>query len=88
MSVLVKGMEMPKNCDTCFLSKWDSCNERFYCMFDDCPLIEVPAPHGDLIDIESKISIGIRDGVKTVRELLNDKTVRLPKTVIEAEVVE
>jgi len=43
---------MPKNCDTCFLSKWDSCNERFYCMFDFCPLVEVPAPHGRLIDAD------------------------------------
>ena len=87
MSVLVKGMEMPKNCDTCFLSKWDSCNERFYCMFDFCPLVEVPTPHGDLIDIDSKITIGIKDGLKvtTVRDLLNDKAVRLPKIVIEAE---
>ena len=53
----------------------------------DCPLIEVPAPHGDLIDIDSKITIGIKDGLKVtiVRDLLNDKAVRLPKTVIEAE---
>ena len=47
MSVVIKGMEMPKNCDTCFLSKWDSCNERFYCMFDFCPLVEVPEPYGE-----------------------------------------
>ena len=87
MSVFIKGMEMPKSCDTCFLSKWDTCNERFYCMFDDCPLVEVPAPHGDLIDIDSKITIGIKDGLKvtTVRKLLNYTAVRLPKTVIEAE---
>jgi len=54
---------------------------------DWCPLVEVPAPHGDLIDIDSKITIGIKDGLKvtTVRDLLNDKAVRLPKTVIEAE---
>ena len=52
MSVLVKGMEMPESCDTCFLSKWDTCNERFYCMFDACPLVEVPAPHGKLIDAD------------------------------------
>ena len=87
MSILIKGMEMPESCDTCFLSKWDTCNERFYCMFDDCPLVEVPAPHGDLIDIDSKITIGIKDGLKvtTVRKLLNDTAVRLPKTVIGAE---
>ena len=54
---------------------------------DWCPIVEVPAPHGDLIDIDSKITIAIKDGLKvtTVRDLLNDKAVRLPKTVIEAE---
>ena len=55
--------------------------------YEGCPLVEVPAPHGDLIDIDSKITIGIKDGLKvtTVRKLLNDTAVRLPKTVIEAE---
>ena len=54
---------------------------------DWCPLVEVPVPHGDLIDIDSKITIGIKDGLKvtTVRKLLNYTAVRLPKTVIEAE---
>ena len=57
--------------------------------YEGCPLVEVPAPHGDLIDIDSKITIAIKDGLKvtTVRDLLNDKAVRLPKTVIEAEEV-
>ena len=55
--------------------------------YEGCPLVEVPAPHGDLINIDSKITIGIKDGLKvtTVRKLPNDKAVRLPKTVIEAE---
>ena len=54
---------------------------------DWCPLVEVPAPHGDLIDIDSKITVAIKDGLKvtTARDLLNDKAVRLPKTVIGAE---
>ena len=56
MSILIKGMEMPESCDTCFLSKWDTCNERFYCMFDDCPLVEVPVPHGRLIDVYALIA--------------------------------
>lgn len=91
---------MPKSCSYCDfynmrlvrctrIPKWleiDVCNYRD----KGCPLVEVPAPHGDLIDIDSKIIIGIKDGLKvtTVRDLLNDKAVRLPKTVIEAEVVE
>ena len=52
MSIMIKGMEMPKNCDDCFLNEWSICNERFYCPFDDCPLVEIPVPHGRLIDEE------------------------------------
>ena len=54
---------------------------------DWCPIVEVPAPHGDLIDIGSKITVAIKDGLKvtTVRKLLNYTAVRLPKTIIEAE---
>lgn len=101
MSVLIKGFKVPKCCGDCRFcagladTEWGTCAG---CLIDDecreassksgCPLVDVPTPHGDLIDIESKISIGIRDGVKTVRELLNDKAVRLPKIVIKAEVNE
>ena len=66
MSVIVKGMEMPKNCKDCPLNydqmacavtgtRWwsdrimlmdfDSEKERLY----DCPLVEIPTPHGRLI---------------------------------------
>lgn len=50
MSILIKGMEMPKNCDVCFMR--DACE---YSMplgkrLTDCPLIEVPMSHGRLID--------------------------------------
>lgn len=65
----------------------DYSREYFEKRADFCPLVEVPAPHGDLIDIDSKITIGIKDGLKvtTVRNLLNDRAVRLPNTVIETE---
>ena len=51
MSVLIKGMEMPKNCDVCFMR--DACE---YSMplekrLTDCPLVEVPK-HGRLIDAD------------------------------------
>ena len=57
MSVLIKGMEMPKNCGECpMICEDDLChitkggrtiNERP----PHCPLIEVP-PHGRLIDAD------------------------------------
>ena len=105
MSVLIKGMEMPKSCEECKFHCYHS-NGEYVCVATPllypfnlanskgirknwCPLVEVP-PHGDLIDIDSKITIAIKDGLKvtTVRKLLNDRAVRLPKTVIEAEVNE
>lgn len=53
MSVLIRGMEMPKNCTGCPI-----CCGLPYQHRDvkgrrpDCPLIELP-PHGRLIDIKS-----------------------------------
>ena len=48
MGVYIKGMEMPKDCDICFMH--DSCE---YSMpigkrLSECPLVPVP-PHGRLI---------------------------------------
>ena len=59
-SVLVKGMKMPKNCMECAIRSW-SPDECDVCPFSgiialcmgvqhDCPLVEVPTPHGRLID--------------------------------------
>ena len=59
MSILIKGMEMPKNCHECrFVSgcyckaaqkKLDLMVDVSYIRDTVCPLIELP-PHGDLID--------------------------------------
>ncbi len=63
MSILIKGMEMPKNCDTCWAlddyGDYPRCRiteeQRGYNFpvrkrrMDNCPLIELP-PHGRLID--------------------------------------
>jgi len=57
MSVIVKGMDMPLQCQRCPLSD----DESRYCKAANkyipmlghpkfCPLVEVPTPHGDLID--------------------------------------
>ena len=62
MSVLVKGMEMPKNCYVCEFITFDggwickrlkrkiinvgNCNPKD----KNCPLVEVSVPHGRLID--------------------------------------
>ena len=65
MSVIVKGMEMPKNCAECkmwsicdCLKEFDDYESLLYAVddgdlvrADDCPLIELP-PHGRLGDLD------------------------------------
>ena len=63
MSVLIKGMEMPKSCYFCEMYEadlyWCSAAKRDIDSFDDydnrssfCPLVPVP-PHGRLIDADA-----------------------------------
>jgi len=58
MSVLIKGMEMPKNCDDCRLGidcAYDESQYGYKMMGGrphNCPLVPVP-PHGRLIDAEA-----------------------------------
>ena len=67
MSVLIKGMEMPMSCEVCRL--------RFNCAESirlskrpiDCPLVEVPTPHGKLIDRE-KLAMHMSKAHKEWRE--------------------
>ena len=74
MSVLIKGMEMPKTCEECDLctsdgyciatggdSLWDALPEGAEYFptgwkYEGCPLVEVPAPHGRLIDADALIA--------------------------------
>jgi len=76
MGVYIKGMEMPKNCEECQCSYWTEGVHHDYCQavgYDTeihygekdrpqwCPLIEVPEPHGDLIDASEKIRVQMYD---------------------------
>ena len=81
MSVLIKGMEMPKGCFFCPMRiKIDPDTIRCLATGNDfeetlagtierrnngnCPLIEIPTPHGDLIDRDEVIkAIGRRPHV-------------------------
>lgn len=106
MSILIKGMEMPKNCYGCPLSEQreeTDMGARFTYMvdckknsFDDgtfegrrktrpdwCPLIEVPTPHGRLIDADAIPFVQSEDGCADDYAFRYDIN-ELP-TVIEAE---
>jgi len=60
MSILIKGMEMPKNCWDCPLINTNPCACKGYSTalehvtdrHADCPLVPVP-PHGRLIDADA-----------------------------------
>lgn len=62
MGLYVKGMDMPKNCAECPVSM-EVCKRGYKYLLehmdlyekraDDCPLIEVKAPHGRLGDLDA-----------------------------------
>ena len=68
MSVLIKGMEMPNTCKACVCSSYYDRMDMILCditnkqldekqwkseRHPDCPLIEVPTPHGRLGDLDA-----------------------------------
>ena len=108
MSVLIKGMEMPKCCEECVAGAYeynDNDERCFVCGFiksqhpwecehveidgidttkaraDFCPLIEVPTPHGRLVDLDKMID-RFWDG--NSMEVFKSELEQI-QTVIEAE---
>ena len=95
MSVIIKNREMPEGCVEC----WNrfSCKHfeisfiRLNTRHPDCPLIEVPAPHGRLIDADALIARMESDAEQMEEPIaqmftyaaIND--VKHSETVIEAE---
>lgn len=71
MSVLIKGMKMPRNCRECKIKAWEERYNVYECPFggilelsclsngrqDDCPLVELPEKHGRLIDADALMDI-------------------------------
>lgn len=109
MSILIRGMAMPKNCAECkmwciceCLNDFEDFESICYAVEDgdlirdkNCPLVEIPIPHGRLIDAD-KIDFrndAMHDGTGNLVVAdnfingilwLNDCIDRTP-TVIEAE---
>ena len=96
MSILIKGMEMPKSCSKCgwfdmgggdgyrctlLRKSFDMWNKISVARDKNCPLIEIPTPHGRLIDADEMIRIW--DGAAfegSIKPLIDARP-----TVIEAE---
>lgn len=72
MSLLIKGMEMPKACmnggcpiDGKYCDLWWKAGGGEYSRHRDCPLVEIP-DHGDLIDREYAIASACSGRVRTL----------------------
>lgn len=103
MSILVKGMEKSSSCITCpferdgYPDEWElHCTllDRQVGYFgeeseipSDCPIVEVPTPHGRLIDADELADqltiIPIDLGYREVEDI--EKMVTNAPTIIEAE---
>ena len=100
MSILIKGMEMPQKCGQC---KLFHAEYPMYCMAvkgyrtvgapygmsrpDWCPLVEIPTPHGRLIDVDDfmrHLIINTAD-LRTLSTGTVGKALHDTPTVIEAE---
>ena len=105
MSILIKGMKMPRDCEECRFSEVIDglgCMVTHYLILRRhgqdkpkwCPLIEVPTPHGRLIDIETlkdDMAVLLERNGKLIDEWLAyrvEDTIDDQATIIEAEEVE
>jgi len=93
MGVYIKGLDMPSNCGECKLP-YEICwfsyrtdirwrHERY----ENCPLVEVKAPHGDLIDrdvLETEVYT-MTEWNGDLNRVVYEATVDKAPTVIEAE---
>ena len=106
MSVLIKVIEMPKSCDSCDLIQFDDEEFEAYCILapyyrwcgtppdyrpEGCPLVEVPTPHGRLIDAD-KLKRNMRNYYPSIEHLccsqhvVTKRDIDCAPTIIEAEV--
>ena len=96
MSLIIKGSIMPLMCEECPCYDCDdySCKAtgrgvieyRYHGRPDNCPLVEVPTPHGRLIDAD-EIEKCVHEWYD-VGEYVFADTIRNADTIIEAEVSE
>lgn len=102
MSVIIKGMDMPNECSECLFSCCDisvgapaRCiilgkHSARYSRLKNCPLVEIPTPHGRLIDADANVGSYVETWTCTCSEfgtqrvMAVDDLKNLP-AIIEAE---
>ena len=90
MSILIKGLKMPKSCCECIFDAWDAClinlnTEPKNKLTHSCPLVELP-DHGELIERDELMKHEVyipRDG--GYLPAVYSSYVKDAKTVIPAE---
>ena len=106
MSLMIKGMNMPKSCKDCpcreypkfsFESNWCCLNQKTISdvrvISPNCPLIEVPTPHGRLIDAD-ELKKNMRNYYPSIDHLccsqhvVTKRDIDCAPTIIEAEASE
>ena len=102
MSILIRGMEMPKSCNECIMSIEQACMingniiSNYWARLDrptDCPLVELP-PHGRLIDADALTKEAYDSGqyanaeVGFHQRVVDVEDIEDAPTIIEAEVAE
>lgn len=91
MAIYIKGMEMPDHCMECEIAIEDNDYDK-HCPFTkvecvniarqaNCPLIEVPEPHGRLVDADMAYQETMKYGNHFRKSVL--KTIDNLPTVIE-----
>lgn len=106
MSILIRGMKMPKDCPVCHLAHWDKLDRFTGCelkkrYFDKadmetagrpsfCPLVELPAEHGRLIDEDAIYNCDMLYRFITYQGnwVYARKAIQYAPTIVEAEVSE
>ena len=92
MGIYVNGMEMPKKCLWCPLQYIGFCqvtktdvNSDLGRRADDCPLVEVPEPHGRLIDADMLMDDVKKNSASYFAEDFAREWLDVQPTVIEAD---
>ena len=102
MSLIIKGMDMPEKCENCpcydyidYVCRADDCFAPFDVenpeeRSEHCPLIEIPTPHGRLIDADALMECRLEPNhYEELKDgYIPDYDLDSAPTIIEAEVSE